>query len=37
MVGEVGDKLALTPFEETWLKKKTIDERYMNWVKILSL
>ena len=37
MVGEVGGKKVLTPFEDTWKKKKSIEERYMDWIKILSL
>jgi 6-phosphofructokinase 1 len=37
MAGEISGKLVLTPFEETWMKKKTIDEKYMDLVKILSL
>jgi len=37
MIGEVGGKPLLTPFEETWKKKKSIEEMYMDWVKILSV
>lgn len=37
MIGEVGGKPLLTPFEDTWKKKKSIDEMYMDWVKILSV
>ena len=37
MVGEINGKPVLTPFEDTWTKKKPIDEKYMDWIKILSL
>ena len=37
MIGEVGGKSILTPFEETWKKKKSIEEKYTDWLKILSL
>ena len=37
MVGEINGKLVLTPFEDTWTKKKPIDGKYMDWIKILSL
>jgi len=37
MIGEVGGKPLLTPLEETWKKKKSIEKMYMDWIKILSV
>ncbi len=37
MIGEVDSKPHLTPLEDTWEKKKSIDDRLMDWLKILSL
>jgi len=37
MVGEVDGKPLLTPFEETWKNKKSIDGKLMDWLKILSI
>ncbi|MFX1369935.1 MAG: ATP-dependent 6-phosphofructokinase [Promethearchaeota archaeon] len=36
LVGEVNGELVLTPFEETWTKKKPIDEWMMGLVEELS-
>ncbi|TFG26532.1 ATP-dependent 6-phosphofructokinase, partial [Candidatus Thorarchaeota archaeon] len=36
LVGEVGGKLVMTPFEETWTKKKSIDEWMLGLLDELS-
>jgi 6-phosphofructokinase 1 len=36
-VGEINGKIVFTPFKDTWEKKKHIDERYLQYIPILSL
>ncbi len=35
-VGEVKGEIVYTPFRDTWEKKKTIDERYLKYIPVLS-
>ena len=35
-VGEVKGEIVYTPFKDTWEKKKTIDERYLKYIPVLS-
>jgi len=35
-VGEVKGEIVFTPFRDTWEKKKTIDERYLKYIPVLS-
>ena len=36
-VGEIKGEIVYTPFKDTWEKKKTIDERYLKYIPVLSL
>ena len=36
-VGEIKGEVVYTPFRDTWEKKKTIDERYLKYIPVLSL
>jgi 6-phosphofructokinase 1 len=36
-VGEIKGEIVYTPFRDTWEKKKTIDERYLKYIPVLSL
>lgn len=35
-VGEVKGEIVYTPFKDTWQKKKTIDERFLKYIPVLS-
>ncbi len=35
-VGEVKGEIVYTPFSDTWQKKKTIDERFLKYIPVLS-
>jgi 6-phosphofructokinase 1 len=35
-VGEVKGEIVYTPFRDTWEKKKTIDERFLKYIPVLS-
>lgn len=37
VVGEIKGEIVYTPFNETWENKKSIDERYLKYVTVLSL
>jgi len=36
-VGEISGKIVYTPFKDTWENKKKIDERYLEYIPILSV